>query len=118
MNSPVTTTTTARGAAVSSSRITEVQSVYMGRAAKARTRTIVRLVFLVLLAALPVQAGVEFSDCTTGPGGSITCDTKPTGDTLTDDIEARFGLEEEASPGWNEFNPDEGVDQEFGDNGT
>jgi hypothetical protein len=118
MNNPVTTTTTARGAAVSSSRITEVQSVYMGRAIRARTRTIVRLVFLVLLAALPVQAGVEFSDCTTGTDGSITCDTQPTGDTLTDDIEARFGLEEQASPGWSEFNPDEGFDQDFGDNGT
>lgn len=118
MNNPVTTTTTARGAAVSSSRITEVQSVYMGGAFKARTRTIVGLVFLVVLAALPVRAGVEFNNCTAGPDGSITCNTEPTGNTLTDEIEARYGLEEQASPGWSEFNPDEGFDQDFGDNGT
>ena len=44
--------------------------------------------------------------------GSITCNTVPTGNTLTDDIDARYGLDDEASPGWSEFEPYQGFDDE------
>jgi hypothetical protein len=40
------------------------------------------------------------------------------GKTLTNEIDARFDLDSEASPGWSEFNPDQGFDDDFGDNDT
>jgi hypothetical protein len=66
----------------------------------------------------PAQAGVEFDDCQPTPQGGVTCDTRPTGNTGLDAIDARFGLMEEASPGWNEFDPYEGDDDMFGGNET
>ena len=68
----------------------------------------------VLLAAPPVQAGVVFDNCTSGPGGAISCDTRPTGNTLYNDEAARYGLFDQASPGWAEYNPYEGYDQMLG----
>jgi hypothetical protein len=65
--------------------------------------------------AAPAAAGVSFENCSRGVDGSITCDTVPTGDTLLDDREAQFGLFQNASPGWNEFNPFQGYDEDFGD---
>ena len=62
----------------------------------------------------PVVAGVLFQDCVTGSDGSISCDTVPTGNTLMDDEAARFGLLNNASPGWSEFDPYAGYDGEFG----
>ncbi len=38
----------------------------------------------------------------------------PTGETLVDDESARYGLLNQASPGWSEFNPYEGYDEDFG----
>ncbi len=64
------------------------------------------------------MADVRFENCVTGSDGSITCDTVPTGNTLINDVEARYGLLQNASPGWSEFDPYEGYDDDFGDNQT
>jgi hypothetical protein len=141
-------TTTARGAAVSRSRITAVQSVYipevheilviipahrLGRdlpPMPLRNRSGRRpwfrlLCFLPLLAFTgpflicpPGWAGIQFENCVRGPGGSISCDTVPTGNTLMNDIDARYGLLQQASPGWNEFDPYAGYNEDFGGNDT
>lgn len=47
------------------------------------------------------------------PGPSV-----PTGKTLTNEIDAGFDLDSEASPSSSEFNPDQGFDDDFGDNDT
>jgi len=112
MKKAVIATTTASGAAVNSSKITAVQSVYMKVRQSAQTGHIVGLGVLLLLAAGPVQAGIDFTGCTSGPDGSITCNTVPTGNTLTDDIDARYGLDDEASPGWSEYEPYQGFEGE------
>jgi hypothetical protein len=64
------------------------------------------------------RADVVFEDCHPTADGGISCDTRPTGDTLLDDEAARFGLFDAASPGWNEFEPFEADDDMFGGNGT
>ena len=61
------------------------------------------------------RAGVQFENCVRGLDGSLTCDTVPTGDTYLTDKARQFGLFQNASPGWNEFNPFEGYDEDFGD---
>lgn len=71
---------------------------------------------LALLA--PAVAGVVFQNCQTAADGSISCDTRPTGNTLMDDEAARYGLFDQASPGWAEFDPYEGYDDMFGGNWT
>jgi|TARA_Y100000991_G_scaffold202344_1_gene176099 hypothetical protein len=114
MKKVVTATTTAKGAAVNSSKITAVQSVYMKRVQTVLKCHILGIGVLLLMGALPAQAGIDFTGCTSGPDGSITCNTVPTGNTLTDDIDARYDLDSEASPGWSEFEPDQGFDQDFG----
>lgn len=53
----------------------------------------------------PIAAGVLFENCVSGPDGALSCDTRPTGDTLLDDEAARYGLFEQASPGWAEYDP-------------
>jgi hypothetical protein len=73
---------------------------------------------LLPLAALPARAGVEFENCQPTPDGGVTCDTRPTGNTLADDEAARYGLFDEASPSWSEFDPYEGYDDMFGGNWT
>lgn len=137
MKKPAVPTTTASGAAVSSSRITAVQSVYMGllartwpssqpgprlRGAWRQLPLLALLLALPLLVALPLlpaaRAGVLFENCVGGPDGSITCDTVPTGDTLFDAEAARDGLLQNASPGWSEFDPYEGFEDDFGGNQT
>jgi len=78
-------------------------------------------VLLVLLGfglGLPARAGVVFQNCQPAPGGGVSCDTRPTGNTLADDEAARYGLFDEASPGWAEFDPYEGYDDMFGGNWT
>ena len=112
MKKAVTATTMARGTAVNSSRMTAVQSVYMKVVGSAHMGHIVGLGALLMLAAVPAQAGIDFTGCSSGPDGSITCNTVPTGNTLTDDIDARYGLDSEASPGWNEFEPYQEFDGE------
>lgn len=66
----------------------------------------------------PAQAGVEFDNCQPTADGGISCDTRPTGNTLMDDESARYGLFNDASPGWNEFDPDQGFEDDFGGNDT
>jgi hypothetical protein len=66
----------------------------------------------------PARAGLQFDNCQSLPGGGITCDTRPTGNTLDDDEAARYGLFDEASPGWSEFDPYQGYDDMFGGNWT
>ena len=117
MKKVVIATTTASGAAVNSSRITAVQSVYMKVVRSVQTGHIVGLGAVLLLAAWPAQAGIDFTGCTSGPDGSITCNTVPTGNTLTDDIDSRYGLDDEASPGWSEYEPYQGFDDDFGGEG-
>jgi len=121
-------TTTSSGAAVSSSSATAVQSVYIAvrlasgshhlRCTRMPTMLRVLIPLAALLAAVPVRAGVEFTDCQPAPGGGVTCNTRPTGNTLMDDEAARYGLFNEASPGWSEFDPYEGYDDMFGGNWT
>jgi len=72
----------------------------------------------VLLPLAPVLAGVEFDNCQPTADGGISCDTRPTGNTLMDDESARYGLFNDASPGWNEFDPDQGFEDDFGGNDT
>lgn len=71
-----------------------------------------------LLPVEPVRAGVEFDNCQPTADGGISCDTRPSGNTLMDDESARYGLFNDASPGWNEFDPDQGFEDDFGGNGT
>ena len=117
MKNAAVATTTNRGVAVSSSRATAVQSVYI--ASSTRALAILSGASLLLATALlPVQAGVEFDNCQPTAAGGVTCDTQPTGNTLMDDEAARYGLFNEASPGWSEFDPYEGYDDMFGGNWT
>ena len=117
MKKTVVATTAASGAAVSSSRITAVQSVYIGLMSRRRLHHPINL-FVVVLAlvvpALPAGAGVRFDNCVSSADGSISCDTQPTGNTLMDDEDARYGLFDQASPGWAEYNPYEGYDEMLG----
>jgi hypothetical protein len=116
-------TITARGAAVSRSRITAVQSVYIAadenRGHHLRRRSpLAALSLLVVLSTPPALAGVVFDNCQSTADGGITCDTRPTGNTRLDDLDARYGLLDEASPGWSEFEPFQGDDDMFGGNET
>ena len=61
-----------------------------------------------------VDAAVVFTGCVKGADGSITCNTVPTGNTYLNDQAARYGLFQNASPGWNEFSPYQGYDEELG----
>ncbi len=72
----------------------------------------------LLGAGAKVQANVQFENCVTAADGSITCDTVPTGNTLMNDVDARYGLLQNASPGWSEFEPYQGYDDDFGGNET
>ncbi len=117
MKNAAVATTTSRGVAVSSSRATAVQSVYI--AASTKALAILSGAGLFWMAALlPVQAGVVFDNCQPTADGGITCNTEPTGNTLMDDEAARYGLFNEASPGWSEFDPYQGYDDMFGGNET
>jgi hypothetical protein len=147
MKKAAVATTTARGAAVSSSKITAVQSVYMGVCVEAmpssqqmpppvmadapqssdrsgpsfglRAGTLVGLLLLVLTGGGGrALANVQFENCVTAADGSITCDTVPSGNTLMNDVDARYGLLQNASPGWSEFEPYQGYDDDFGGNET
>ena len=125
MKNVVVATTTASGAAVSSSRITAVQSVYIAAeggalpssqstpgaplpmlsAFRCRLALAAALALALPLAPVAGRAGVRFENCQPTADGGISCDTRPDGDTLLDDEAARFGLFNEASPGWAEYSP-------------
>ena len=62
------------------------------------------------------QAQVRFDDCKPVAGGGITCNTVPTGNTRADMIDGEYGLMDQASPGWSEYNPYEGYDDMLGGN--
>jgi hypothetical protein len=107
--------------------MTAVQSVYIAADSRADLNAApssqpIAWLLAVLLApvalALPGVAGVVFENCQTAADGSISCDTRPTGNTLMDDEAARYGLFDQASPGWAEFDPYEGYDDMFGGNWT
>lgn len=66
----------------------------------------------------PGAADVVFQNCLPVAGGGITCDTRPEGNTLMNDEAARYGLLDQASPGWDEFEPYQGYDDMFGGNET
>ncbi|MFM7267307.1 MAG: hypothetical protein ACKOZT_01795 [Cyanobium sp.] len=76
------------------------------------------LLLALLVSGLPALAGVRFENCQSAPDGSISCDTVPTGNTLMRDVDARFGLLDNASPGWAEFDPYAGFEDDFGGNQT
>jgi hypothetical protein len=95
-------------------------SVFRGHRPSGRARLLLggALLGLLLAAASPLRAGVRFENCVTGADGSITCDTVPTGNTLLNDESARYGLLNDASPGWSEFDPDQGFEDDLGGNDT
>ena len=65
-----------------------------------------------------VLGQVRFDDCQPAAGGGITCNTVPYGNTRADMIDSEFGLMDQASPGWAEYNPYEGYDDMLGGNQT
>ena len=123
-------TTTARGAAVNSSRITAVQSVYIAAGCKAsplsqlihqlghQVLQLSPLLLTIPLFALQAQADVVFQNCQSTADGAISCDTRPTGATWLNDEAAREGLLNQASPGWAEFDPYQGYADMLGGNWT
>ncbi len=65
-----------------------------------------------------LRAQVRFDDCKPVAGGGITCNTVPYGNTRADMIDGEYGLMDQASPGWAEYNPYEGYDDMLGGNQT
>lgn len=106
--------------------MTAVQSVYIAAGSWAdlnagpssQPARLLLALLAPLIVASPAAAGVVFENCQTATDGSVTCDTRPTGNTLMDDEAARYGLFDQASPGWAEFDPYEGYDDMFGGNWT
>lgn len=83
-----------------------------------RSALAVGAISIGLLLAQPSRAGVEFDNCQPSADGGISCDTRPTGNTQMDDEAARYGLFNDASPGWSEFDPDQGFEDDLGGNDT
>ena len=83
--------------------------------------SIARIVAAVAIAAAAsssARAQVRFDDCQPVAGGGITCNTFPYGNTRADMIDGEYGLMDQASPGWAEYNPYEGYDDMLGGNQT
>jgi hypothetical protein len=136
MKKAAVATTTAKGAAVNSSKITAVQSVYIAQKPNRshhpskpfwlpipmelifRPALVAGGMCFCLLLGQASRAGVEFDNCQPSADGGISCDTRPTGNTQMDDEAARYGLFNDASPGWSEFDPDQGFEDDFGGNDT
>ncbi|EAQ69511.1 hypothetical protein [Synechococcus sp. RS9909] len=80
----------------------------------------------VALLALLLMAGsgssalaqVRFDDCQPVAGGGITCNTVPYGNTRMQMIDGEYGLLDQASPGWAEYDPYEGYEDMLGGNQT
>ena len=83
-----------------------------------RSALAVGAISTALLVGQPGRAGVEFDNCQPAADGGISCDTRPTGNTQMDDEAARYGLFNDASPGWSEFDPDQGFEDDLGGNDT
>ena len=79
------------------------------------TRIVVALVIGVS-AVSSAHAQVRFDDCQPVAGGGIFCNTVPYGNTRADMVDGEYGLMDQASPGWAEYNPYEGFDDMFGGN--
>jgi hypothetical protein len=73
---------------------------------------------LVSLVGVSVKSQVRFDDCQPVSGGGVTCNTVPYGNTRTQMIDGEYGLMDQASPGWAEYDPYEGYDDMFGGNQT
>ena len=65
-----------------------------------------------------VNAQVRFDNCQPVSGGGVTCNTVPYGNTRTQMIDGEYGLLDQASPGWAEYDPYEGYEDMFGGNQT
>ncbi|WP_240789200.1 lactate dehydrogenase [Synechococcus sp. BS56D] len=63
-------------------------------------------------------AQVSFDDCQPVAGGGITCNTVPYGNTRMQMIDGEYGLLDQASPGWAEYDPYEGYEDMLGGNQT
>ena len=72
----------------------------------------------VSLVGVSVKGQVRFNDCQPVAGGGVTCNTVPYGNTRTQMIDGEYGLMDQASPGWAEYDPYEGYDDMFGGNQT
>jgi hypothetical protein len=68
--------------------------------------------------ALQAQADVIFQNCQSTSDGGMSCDTRPTGATWLNDEAARYGLLNQARPGWSEFDPYQGYEDMLGGNWT
>ena len=76
------------------------------------------LAAMVAFLVSPADAQIRFDDCQPAAGGGITCNTVPYGNTRTNMIDGEYGLLDQASPGWAEYNPYEGYDDMLGGNQT
>jgi hypothetical protein len=65
-----------------------------------------------------VHAQIRFDDCQPVAGGGITCNTVPYGNTRMQMIDGEYGLLDQASPGWAEYDPYEGYEDMLGGNQT
>ena len=72
----------------------------------------------VSLVGVSVNGQVRFNDCQPVAGGGVTCNTVPYGNTRTQMIDGQYGLMDQASPGWAEYDPYQGYDDMFGGNET
>ena len=72
----------------------------------------------VSLIGVSVRGQVRFNDCQPVSGGGVTCNTVPYGNTKTQMIDGQYGLMDQASPGWAEYDPYQGYDDMFGGNET
>jgi len=139
MKKAAVATTATKGTVVNSSKATAVQSVYIRSGRMRRhhlrqhgTRTTGAAMFCLplrwssLAVALLVssalgqatRAQIRFDDCQPVAGGGITCNTVPYGNTRMQMIDGEYGLLDQASPGWAEYDPYEGYEDMLGGNQT
>ena len=79
---------------------------------------VLSVIGLVSLVGVSVKSQVRFNDCQPVAGGGVTCNTVPYGNTRTQMIDGQYGLLDQASPGWAEYDPYEGYEDMFGGNQT
>ena len=76
------------------------------------------VIAFVSLVGVSVKGQVRFNDCQPVAGGGVTCNTVPYGNTRTQMIDGQYGLLDQASPGWAEYDPYEGYEDMLGGNQT
>ena len=79
---------------------------------------VLSVIGLVSMVGVSVKSQVRFNDCQPVAGGGVTCNTVPYGNTRTQMIDGQYGLLDQASPGWAEYDPYEGYEDMFGGNQT